>query len=100
RIPPLCMPADGVYAVRATVPSNALASAPAVANLGTRPTFAGHGPRLEVHVLDQAPDLDLYGATMTVDFVARIRGERRFSSEAQLANQITTDIASARDLLS
>ena len=89
------LPAAGVYACLLAIGSEPPRSA--VANLGTRPTF-GEGPaRLEVHVLDF--ERDLYGAAVRVHFAARLRGERRFAGPDELARQIASDAAHARQLL-
>jgi riboflavin kinase/FMN adenylyltransferase len=72
---------------------------PAVASLGTNPTFVeGGGLVLEVHVLDF--DADLYGERVRVEFVARLRDEARYDSVAALLAQIDRDIADARARLS
>lgn len=86
--------ADGVYAGRAGWTGQ---SAPAVVNVGVRPTVDGRSRLIEVHVLDGAPDL--YGLPLTVAFLARIREERRFPSVAALRAQIAADVATARTLL-
>ncbi|MFO1053000.1 MAG: riboflavin biosynthesis protein RibF [Planctomycetota bacterium] len=93
----LVLPPAGVYAVEALVDGD---TRPGVANLGSRPTFTrdpAQPPLLEVHLLDL--DRDLYGNTLEVSFVARIRDERRFAGADELRTQITRDIATARDLL-
>ena len=93
-------PPVGVYAVRGVLGSRTLAG---VCNIGLRPTFAqGDRPEqrkelLEVHLLDFHGDL--YGQELEVQFVARLRGERRFENGAALAEQIGRDIAQARTLL-
>jgi len=93
ELPPgLAVPRGGVYAVLAGMPGGALR--PGVANVGTRPTFQGEGETLEVHLLDGAGDL--YGATLRVAFVFRLRDERRFAGPADLAAQIADDVAAAR----
>ena len=65
--------AHGIYAVVARVEGRAF---PAVASFGTRPTVDDGPPLLEVHLLDF--DGDLYGREMQVEFVERIRDERKF----------------------
>ncbi|HEX8036386.1 MAG TPA: bifunctional riboflavin kinase/FAD synthetase [Ktedonobacterales bacterium] len=92
------LPANGVYAVRVRLPGEERASHAAVANIGVRPTFGGE-PRLlvEVHLLDVT--LDLYGLRVGVEFVARLREERRFNGVAELVAQIAADARQARDLL-
>lgn len=68
---------------------------PAVASLGTNPTFTDAGALvLEVHVLDF--DADLYGARVRVGFVERLRDEARYDSVDALLAQIHADIAAAR----
>lgn len=86
--------ATGVYAGRATWAGG---TAPAVVNVGVRPTFGESVLTVEAHLLDVAPDL--YGVCLTVAFVARIREERRFPSVEALRAQIQADVAAARRLL-
>ena len=86
--------ADGVYAARATWDG---AAAPAVVNLGVRPTFDGVTRLVEAHLLDVSPDL--YGRRLTLAFVERIRGERRFDSVDALRAQIADDVGAARRAL-
>lgn len=85
------LPASGIYAVRV---HRGAAVLPGVANIGRCPTFDGGEFSLEVHLL--AFDGDLYGEELGVDFVARLREERRFPSIEALATQIHADIAAAR----
>lgn len=72
---------------------------PAVANIGVRPTVDDTPgiPRVEVHLLDF--DRDLYDRTLEVDFVARLRAERRFENIEALRAQIALDVESARRIL-
>jgi riboflavin kinase/FMN adenylyltransferase len=96
-------PADGVYATRSFVHDRSGVNLfNSVTNLGVRPTVGGTEHRFETHLLDfpeaGASD-DLYGQTVTVEFVARLRGEQKFNSFAELVAQIHTDIAQARSLL-
>ena len=86
--------AHGVYAVLATVDGR---RHPAVASFGVRPTVDNGPPLLEVHLLDFAGDL--YGRQMTVEFVERIREERRFDSLAALVEEMQRDISRAREIL-
>ncbi|MGM0412981.1 MAG: bifunctional riboflavin kinase/FAD synthetase [Pseudomonadota bacterium] len=85
-------PLSGVYAVWFTVDGGA--PRPAVANVGTRPTVDGTEPVLEVHLFDF--DGDLYGRPVSVEFVEKIRDERRFDSLEALTAQIDADAAAAR----
>ena len=86
----------GIYAVRLTVDGTQL---PAVASLGTNPTFTEHGGGLvlEVHVLDW--DGDLYGKRVRTTFVAHLRDEAKFDSVDALVAQIQQDIDAARRVL-
>jgi riboflavin kinase / FMN adenylyltransferase len=86
------VPPAGVYAALAD-------GRPAAVNIGTRPTFAGATPGLvvEVHILDFSGDL--YGHSLTVQFVERLREERRFDSVEALLAQLRLDIAAVRKAL-
>jgi riboflavin kinase/FMN adenylyltransferase len=70
---------------------------PAVVNIGIRPTFDGRVETVEAHLLGF--DGDLYGETLRVRFVARIRGEQRFDGIDALVAQIGRDIEAARELM-
>ena len=98
---PVALPADGVYAVRASWRRpgghRAWHTAPGVASLGVRPTFGGGERLLEVHLL--GADEPLYGATMRVAFERRQRGERAFSTPAALVRQMHRDAERARAIL-
>jgi len=85
------MPPDGVYAARTVYDAQTYE---AIAYIGTRPTF-GEGERLiEVYLLDQS--CNLYGKEITVQFVARVRGDHAFASADELSKQITRDVEQAR----
>ncbi|HWC05202.1 MAG TPA: bifunctional riboflavin kinase/FAD synthetase [Methylomirabilota bacterium] len=86
--------ADGVYTARATWDGRL---APAVVNIGVRPTVDGSTRVVEAHLLDVAPDL--YGRRLTLAFIDRIRPERRFASLDALRAQIAEDVAAARRML-
>jgi riboflavin kinase/FMN adenylyltransferase len=86
--------AHGIYAVQARLDGRAF---PAVASFGTRPTVDGGAPLLEVHLLDF--DGDLYGREMEVEFIERIRDERKFDSIPALAAEMERDKERARAIL-
>ncbi len=88
------LPATGIYAVRVRRGEETLLGA---ANIGTCPTFENGEFSLEVHLLDFSGDL--YDENLGVEFVARLREERRFPSIEALAAQIHADIAAAREAL-
>lgn len=97
------LPKNGVYATRTAVQ---IAGAPhifqSVTNLGVRPTVDGVQQRLETHLLDFPPSGhsgDLYGQVITVEFVACLRDEQRFSTIQELIAQIHVDVEDARLLL-
>jgi riboflavin kinase/FMN adenylyltransferase len=92
------LPPFGVYAVLVdrVTKSGASALGTGVANIGLRPTVNG-GFSVEVHVFDFAADL--YGATLRVHLVARLRDERRFADLAELKAQIALDIGQSRNAL-
>ena len=93
----------GVYATWAVLEDGQ--RLPSVTNLGVRPTFiaqAAEGEEQvpvisETHILDQK--IDLYGRTLEVRFVARLREERKFSGLEALRTQIQTDVQEARKAL-
>jgi riboflavin kinase/FMN adenylyltransferase len=99
----LLHPRDGVYACFLGLldpPTSGPACWPAVANIGSNPTFADSGATgrrtLEVHALDVDLGDRLYGQDVEVAFVARLRDERRFDDVEQLRAAIRRDIGTAR----
>ncbi len=88
------LPVRGVFAVRVHGLDQVYNG---VANVGTRPTVAGQGARLEVHLLDYQGDL--YGRRIQVEFLHKIRDEQSFPSIADLKAAIANDIVQARALL-
>jgi riboflavin kinase/FMN adenylyltransferase len=89
-------PLGGVFAVEVRG-IDGRPAASAVASLGTRPTVGGGETLLEVHVFDF--DGDLYGRRLSVDFVAKLRDEEKFSSLDLLVAQMHADAARAREIL-
>ena len=102
-------PAGGVYACVLTQMDDSgheeLGCWPAVANIGTNPTFAkpgspgGFDRTLEVHAYDVELGDRLYGCEVDVAFVARLRDELRFDGPESLRQAIAADIEAARSLL-
>lgn len=90
------LPPNGVYAVRVGIDDEA-PSRPAVANLGTNPTFGSVGRRLETHLFDF--DGDVYGRRLRIALAQRLRGEVKFPSVPELVAQIRKDAAAAREVL-
>ncbi|TMQ70487.1 MAG: bifunctional riboflavin kinase/FAD synthetase [Candidatus Eisenbacteria bacterium] len=90
------LPADGIYAVLASVAGQE-GWHPAAMSIGVRPTFDGQVRTLEVHLLDWSGDL--VGRTLAVEFVEWLRPELRFESVAALVAAMAGDVAETRRLL-
>jgi riboflavin kinase/FMN adenylyltransferase len=86
----LAVPGHGVYAGWAH-------GHPAAINVGVRPTFqTGRGLLIEAYLLDF--DGDLYGQTLRIAFLERLRGEKRFESVDALVEQMRRDVDQAREI--
>jgi riboflavin kinase / FMN adenylyltransferase len=86
----LVCPGHGVYVARAD-------GVCAAVNVGVRPTFGtGRGVLVEAYLLDR--DEDLYGRRLKIDFLNRLRGERRFESIEALVEQMHRDVERTRQL--
>jgi riboflavin kinase/FMN adenylyltransferase len=86
----LVHPGHGVYVARADGDCAAV-------NVGVRPTFGtGRAVLVEAYLLDR--DVDLYGQTLRVDFLRRLRGERRFETVEALVEQMHRDVALTREV--
>jgi riboflavin kinase/FMN adenylyltransferase len=84
----LAYPGHGVFAAFAD-------GVPAAVNVGVRPTFeSGRGVLIEAYLIDR--DEDLYGRTLRVAFVERLRGEKRFASVEELIAQMRIDVEDAK----
>jgi len=84
----LAIPGHGVYAAFAN-------GVPAAVNVGVRPTFeSGRGVLIETYLIDH--EEDLYGKTLRVAFVERLRGEKRFPDAEQLIAQMREDVEDAK----
>lgn len=88
------LPPEGVYAVRVQTP---MGPHDGMLNLGPRPTFGDAEVVVEAHLFDA--DLDLYGARVRIDFVARLRDTQKFSGVEALVEQLNVDAANARRVL-
>jgi riboflavin kinase / FMN adenylyltransferase len=86
----LACPGHGVYACTAD-------GRAAAVSIGVRPTFkTGRGELIEAYILDF--DADLYGSTLRLEFLERLRGERRFGTREALIEQMRRDVQSTREL--
>ncbi len=92
------LPANGVYATFIKRVSTGQ-SYPSVTNIGLRPSFvtAGTERTIETHIFDFSDTV--YGEIFNLEFVARLRAEKKFNSPAELISQIYQDIAQAREEL-
>jgi riboflavin kinase / FMN adenylyltransferase len=86
----LVCPGHAVYVARAD-------GACAAVSIGVRPTFGtGRAVLVEAYLLDR--EVDLYGRMLRIDFLHRLRGERRFDSVKELIEQMGRDVARTREL--
>lgn len=86
--PDKLLPAEGIYAVRATLGSERIDG---LLHLGARPTFAGSPPAIELFLIDF--ERDIYGERVIVDVLHRLREVRAFDSGDDLAAQMRRDLA-------
>jgi riboflavin kinase / FMN adenylyltransferase len=87
----LVYPGHGVYAALAD-------EGPAAVSVGVRPTFGtGRGVLIEAYLIDR--EADLYGRRLRIQFLKRLRGERRFDSARALVEQMREDVERTRTLL-
>ena len=91
----LAIPLGGVYAVQVNVNGQRYGG---MANIGNNPTFGDvAAPRLETHIFDFSGDI--YDSPISIDFVARVRGEVKFASIDQLRSKLQADKEKCRQLL-
>ena len=95
------IPADGIYA--GWLVDQAGTRWPAAISVGSNPTFDGVSRQVEAHVIDRpeesVEDFDLYGQTVVVEFVARLRGMVAYRGPEALVEQMRQDVVQAHDLL-
>jgi riboflavin kinase / FMN adenylyltransferase len=95
----LAVPADGVYAGWLRLLDEGGDPLPAAISVGTNPTFDGvRDRRVEAYVLDRT-DLELYGRTVEISFVSRIRGMVKFEGVEALVATMHDDVDRTRELL-
>jgi riboflavin kinase/FMN adenylyltransferase len=96
-------PGHGVYACRVELPpaiaeQTGSAHVPAATNVGVRPQFVtGRGELIEAFLIDWSGDL--YGEKIRIEFLSRLRGERRFESVDALVEQMRHDVDEARQIV-
>lgn len=91
--PRAVMPAPGVYAALAFI-EDAAEGLPAMVNIGYRPTFKGTAKEsrhltVEAHIIGS--DMELYGKNVRLEWVGRLRDERKFGSVEELIAQLRRD---------
>jgi riboflavin kinase/FMN adenylyltransferase len=89
----LC-PKTGIYAVTVDYHNRLYKG---VANIGYSPTFDDNELTVEVHLLNFSTDI--YGEKIRVNFIERIRDEKKFASISELTDQINQDIETAHNIL-
>jgi riboflavin kinase / FMN adenylyltransferase len=95
--PGFVVPGHGVYACRVRLEDGSVV--PAATNVGVRPQFVtGRGELIEAFLIDWSGDL--YGSKIRVEFLRRLRGERRFASVDALVEQMGRDVDEARAIVS
>ncbi|MGJ9414067.1 bifunctional riboflavin kinase/FAD synthetase [Aeromicrobium sp. CF4.19] len=90
------VPPDGVYAGRLVTASQTL---PAAVSVGSNPTFRGTERRVESYVIDHGHDLELYGESVRVELLERVRPMVAFDSVDALVAQMHEDVCAAREVL-
>lgn len=91
----LARPGHGVYACHAR---SSAGEASAAVNIGVRPTFqTGRRELIEAYLLDF--DGDLYGTELRLEFLHRLRGEKRFDSAEALVEQMRGDVERVREIV-
>jgi len=92
--PQQALPDDGIYATITQVDGKQF---PSATNIGTRPTFGERKKTVETHLLDYKDNL--YGKEIRVEFVQKLRDEKRFASSQELKTQIEKDVREVEALL-
>jgi len=85
------VPANGIYATFARLGPERY---PSVTSIGVRPTFDNGARSVETYLLDFSGSL--YGCDLVVEFVARLRPEKRFAAVKDLIAQIEQDVINTR----
>ena len=91
----LLLPGDGIYATWVVIDG---ARRPSATSVGVRPTFGLTQRLVEVYVMDFSGDL--YGKTVSIEFVSKVRDQETFASVEELVKQIDQDVTDSREVLS
>ena len=90
----LLLPGDGIYATWAMIDGKRYKSA---TSIGIRPTFGLTQRLVEVYVMDFSDDL--YGKTIDVEFIKKVRDQEKFDGLEALITQIKRDVEDCRQVL-
>ena len=98
NIVPICteqlIPRTGAYAVSVSIDEDG--NMPAMMNIGNNPTFQRNCQTLEAHIIGFGGDI--YGHQISVDFIQRLRGEKRFESIDELMLQLHKDLNATKEI--
>ena len=94
--PKAAIPPEGVYAGYLVIDGGQ--RLPAAISIGTNPQFDGREMRVEAYAIGR-DDLELYGSSVGVEFIERLRGQEVFPSIEALQGQMARDVAAAKALL-
>ena len=89
------LPIAGVYVVKVDVDGQRYGG---IANMGVRPTVDGQNPVLEVHIFEFSKNI--YGRKINVEFLQKLRNEKKFNGLDELKEQIFKDISTAKQYFS
>jgi len=89
------LPIAGVYIVKVDVEGQRYGG---IANMGVRPTVDGQNPVLEVHIFEFSKNI--YGRKINVEFLQKLRDEKKFNGLDELKEQIFKDISTAKQYFS
>ncbi|MBN1367012.1 MAG: bifunctional riboflavin kinase/FAD synthetase [Dehalococcoidales bacterium] len=92
--PRQALPPFGIYATLAHIGGKTYQS---VTNIGIRPTFTEGRRTIEVFIMDF--EKDIYGKELRVDFITKLRDEKKFSSVDELVKQMTEDVKQSKNIL-
>ncbi len=90
---PVMIPAPGVYAGRCRIDNQVY---PAAMNIGPNPTFGETSHKIEVHIIDF--NAELFGQTLEVEVIKRLRGIQTFAGIDSLIAQLKIDVDRAREV--
>ena len=87
------LPAEGVYAVWGRVDGQCY---PGAANIGPNPTFGENALKVEVHLIGYSGDL--YGQSISIEFMERLRPTRKFNKVDELIEQLRADVERTKQI--